>query len=177
MKLGGKQIFKKCCFLGWYLKNNFPQHQCFFLRDRGSCRMQRTKGTNWYSTDNRCDSLNVLQPFRHFVPSLPLPPSVRVCLCRSEWTVLWREECCTRQWPWWRIAAPSSGTWPSPWTGTLSMSCLTIRWGSALFLLLLSGETPSGRVMQRVAGSLWVQVPVTGSVCHGDVSLNELLHM
>lgn len=63
---------------------------------------------------------------------------VCLCLCRSGWTVFWREECCTRQWLWWRIAAPSSGTWPSPWTGTISMSCLTIRWGNALVLLLLS---------------------------------------
>lgn len=27
------------------------------------------------------------------------------------------------------------------------------------------------------AGSLWVQAPVTGSICHADMSLNEILHV
>lgn len=90
---------------------------------------------------------------------------VCLCLCRSGWTALWREECCTRQWLWWRIAAPSSGTWPSPWTGTLFMSCLTIRWGNALISLLLSGETLSSGVMSWVAEPSFSWRPVGSSPC------------
>lgn len=88
---------------------------------------------------------------------------VCLCLCRSWWIVLWREECCTRQWLWWRIAGPSSGTWSSPWTGTLSMSWLTIRWGNALLLLLLSGEMLSVRVMLRVARPSFSCKPTSSS--------------
>lgn len=102
--------------------------------------------------------------------SLSLRLCICLCLCRSEWTVLRREECCTRQWPWWRIAAPSSGTWPSPWTGTLSMSCLTIRWGNALILLQLSRETPSGGVMWWVARPSFSWRLAGSSPCDSDRS-------
>lgn len=151
---------KTCCFSWMAYEEDFPT----VLWGTSELTTRCTKLTNWYPTDDRRHSSNAPPPFSGDAvvrPSLPLPLFIR--LCRSEWTVLWREACCTRRWSWWRTAAPSSGTWPSPWTGTLSTSCLTIRWGHAPIVLRLSGETPSGWVMSWAVRSSFRWKPVGSS--------------